>query len=192
MRLLVAAAAAALIVPAPALGWTWPVAGPVLIGFSFDPAHPYAAGQHRGIDVGADAGSPVVAPTSGVVSFAGTVPTSGKAITIETPGGLAVTLTHLGSIGVAKDAVIAEGAAGGSAGRRAGGRCSAQACAGRCERPRDARARAGCPGPDVAARDPGRCRAWPARRALGGGRDAPQDPGPRAPRAPRSVRRRRR
>src|SRR6266567_112295 len=58
MRLLIAAAAAALIVPASALGWTWPVAGPVLIGFSFDPAHPYAAGQHRGIDIGAPAGAP--------------------------------------------------------------------------------------------------------------------------------------
>src|ERR1041385_440913 len=88
---------------APVLGaWTWPAHGPVLQGFSYDRAHAYAAGQHRGIDVGADAGSPVVAPASGVVSFAGSVPTSGKSITIDTPGGLAVTLTHLGSIAVAK------------------------------------------------------------------------------------------
>ena len=29
-----------------AQAWTWPVVGPVLQGFSFDPAHPYAAGHH--------------------------------------------------------------------------------------------------------------------------------------------------
>src|SRR5439155_18727561 len=80
-----------------AQAWTWPVTGPVLQGFSFDPAHPYAAGQHRGIDVGAaGSGVPVLAPAAGVVSFAGTVPTSGKSVTIDTPDGLSVTLTHLG------------------------------------------------------------------------------------------------
>jgi len=106
-----------LLVLAPLAGaWTWPVHGPVLQAFSFDPAHPYAAGQHRGIDVGADAGSSVRAPASGVVSFAGTVPTSGKVVTIDTPGGLAVTLTHLGSIAVAKGATVAEGAVVGTVG----------------------------------------------------------------------------
>ena len=96
----------------PAAGaWTWPVNGPVLQGFSFDPAQPYADGQHRGVDVGADAfGEAVVAPISGVVSFAGTVPSSGKSLTIDTPDGLAVTLTHLGSISVAKGDAVAEGA----------------------------------------------------------------------------------
>src|SRR5437773_2519893 len=89
MRLLAAAAAAALIVPASALGWTWPVAGPVLIGFSFDPAHPYAAGQHRGIDIGAPAGAPVGAPASGTVSFAGSVPGGGRIVTIQTARGAA-------------------------------------------------------------------------------------------------------
>src|SRR5437879_13619186 len=58
--------------------WTWPVTGPVLQGFSFDPAHPYAAGQHRGIDVGASvSGAPGVATAAGAVSFAGPVPASG-------------------------------------------------------------------------------------------------------------------
>ena len=37
--------------------WTWPVQGPVLQTFSFDQAHPYAAGQHRGIAIGAGAGA---------------------------------------------------------------------------------------------------------------------------------------
>src|SRR5436190_7983443 len=109
MRLLAAAAAAALIVPASALGWTWPVAGPVLIGFSFDPAHPYAAGQHRGIDIGAPAGAPVGAPASGTVSFAGSVPGGGRIVTIQTPDGYSVTLVHLGSFGVRRGAAVRGG-----------------------------------------------------------------------------------
>ena len=99
-----------------ASAWTWPVSGPVLQTFSFDPAHPYAAGQHRGIAIGADAGTSVVAPAAGVVSFAGTVPTNGMTVTIQTGDGLAVSLTHLGSIGVARDARVAEGAAVGTVG----------------------------------------------------------------------------
>ena len=80
--------------------------GPVLQPFAYDEAHPYAAGQHRGIDIGAaGAGETVVAPAAGTVSFAGTVPTSGKSVTIETADGYSVTLTHLGSIRVANGAV---------------------------------------------------------------------------------------
>src|SRR5215831_8782153 len=109
MRLLVLVAAAALVVPASALGWTWPVAGPVLVAFSFDPAHPYAAGQHRGIDIGAPEGTPVRAPASGRVSFAGSVPSAGKTVTIEAPDGYSVTLLHLGSIGLRRGAAVAEG-----------------------------------------------------------------------------------
>jgi peptidase M23-like protein len=90
--------------------WSWPVQGPVVQPFVYDETHPYAAGQHRGIDIGADsAGEAVRAPSDGTVSFAGTVPTSGKSITIETPDGYSVTLTHLGSIEVADGAVLAEG-----------------------------------------------------------------------------------
>ncbi len=91
--------------------------GPVLQAFSFDEAHPYAAGQHRGIDIGADAaGETVIAPAAGTVSFAGTVPTSGKSVTIETADGYSVTLTHLGSIGVAKGVSVSEGGAVGTIG----------------------------------------------------------------------------
>src|SRR3954468_12127825 len=101
----------------PAAGaWTWPVRGPVLQTFSFDRAHPYDAGQRRGIAIGADQGVPVLAPASGVVSYAGSVPTSGKTITIQTPSGLAVSLTHLGSIDVARNASVDEGAPVGTVG----------------------------------------------------------------------------
>src|SRR6476661_11233280 len=90
--------------------WSWPVQGPVLQPFSYDEAHPYSAGQHRGIDIGANAtGDPVVAPESGTVSFAGFVPTSGESVTIETADGYSVTLTHLGSIGIAHGVVVNEG-----------------------------------------------------------------------------------
>ena len=40
----------------PALAWTWPVDGPVLRPFVLGD-DPYAAGQHRGIDIGATAGA---------------------------------------------------------------------------------------------------------------------------------------
>lgn len=92
-----------------AYAWSWPVQGPVLQQFSYDEAHPYASGQHRGVDIGADAlGETVVAPASGMVSFAGSVPTNGKTVTIETADGYSVTLTHLGSIAVTKGATVAE------------------------------------------------------------------------------------
>ena len=66
-----------------AYAWSWPVQGSVLRPYSYDEAHPYAAGQHRGIDIGADAaGEAVVAPAAGTVSFAGTVPTNGMSVTI--------------------------------------------------------------------------------------------------------------
>jgi len=93
-----------------ASAWSWPVRGPVLQPFSYDEAHPYDAGQHRGIDIGVSAnGEPVIAPASGTVSFAGFVPTSGESLTIETADGYSVTLTHLGSIGIATGAAVSEG-----------------------------------------------------------------------------------
>src|SRR5581483_4206374 len=99
-----------------ASAWTWPVQGQVLQGFSFDPAHPYAAGQHRGIAIAAVSGAPVIAPAAGVVTFAGTVPGNGKTLTIQTSGGLDVTLTQLGSLAVERGASVAEGAVVGAAG----------------------------------------------------------------------------
>ena len=97
--------------------WSWPVQGPVLPPFVYDQAHPYEAGQHRGIDIGADAeDQSVTAPAAGTVSFAGTVPTSGMCVTIQTSDGYSVTLTHLGSLLVAKGTTVAEGDAVGTIG----------------------------------------------------------------------------
>jgi len=100
-----------------AFAWSWPVQGPVLQPFAYDESHPYASGGHRGIDIGADAsGEQVVAPAAGTVSFAGSVPTNGECVSIQTPDGYTVTLTHLGSILVAKGASVAEGQVVGSVG----------------------------------------------------------------------------
>jgi murein DD-endopeptidase MepM/ murein hydrolase activator NlpD len=108
-RLLLVAAAAALLLAPVARAWTWPVSGGVLQPFTFDPDHPYAGGEHRGIDVGAGAGEAVLAPAAGTVTFAGSVPGSGNSVTITTADGLAVTLTHLGAIAVGEHAAVAEG-----------------------------------------------------------------------------------
>ena len=117
MRPVFPAAVLAALFFVPAAGaWTWPAAGPVVQPFSFDPAHPYAAGQHRGVDIAGDSGTTVVAPEGGSVSFAGTVPSSGKSVTILTADGYAVTLTHLGSVVLIKGAAVAEGDAVGTIG----------------------------------------------------------------------------
>ncbi len=99
----------------PALAWTWPADGPVLRPFTFGD-DPYAAGQHRGIDVAAEPGSLVRSPASGVVSFAGSVPGGGRTVTVETADGYSVTLVHLGTIAVVRQEALAEGAPVGTIG----------------------------------------------------------------------------
>lgn len=51
--------------------WVWPVPGALVTPFQ-PPAHDFGAG-HRGIDIGAEPGTPVRAAHGGTVSFAGTV-----------------------------------------------------------------------------------------------------------------------
>ena len=116
MRRLAVVLLCALAVPASARAWTWPVDGPVLRPFVFDPAHPYASGQHRGIDIGTREGTAVRAPVAGTVTFAGSVPAGGKTIAIETPSGYSATLLQLGSIAVKRGAAVSEGSVVGTAG----------------------------------------------------------------------------
>jgi len=115
VRLAALSALLVLVVPPAASAWTWPVDGPVLRPFSFG-SDPYAAGQHRGIDIGAPSGTPVRAAAGGMVSFAGTVPNGGKTVTIQTSTGYAVTLVHLGSIRVLRGTTVEEGATVGTVG----------------------------------------------------------------------------
>ncbi len=117
-RLLVICSLAALAAPATADAWSWPVDGQLLRPFAFG-SNPYAGGQHRGIDVGAPVGAVVRAPVAGTVSFVGSVPNGGRAVTIRTADGLAVTLLQLGGVAVARGADVAEGERVGSVGESA-------------------------------------------------------------------------
>jgi hypothetical protein len=99
----------------PALAWTWPADGPVLRPFVLGD-DPYAAAQHRGVDIASPSGGLVRAPASGVVSFAGTVPGGGRTVTIQTGDGYSVTLVHLGAIAVERGQELAEGAGVGPTG----------------------------------------------------------------------------
>ena len=98
-----------------ASAWSWPADGQVLRAFELG-SDTYAAGQHRGIDVAGAPGSPVRAPAAGTITFAGSVPTHGRGVTILTADGYSVTLFHLESVGVAKGETVDEGAAVGTMG----------------------------------------------------------------------------
>ena len=98
-----------------ASAWSWPADGQVLRAFELG-SDTYAPGQHRGIDVAAAPGTPVRAPAAGTVTFAGSVPTHGRGVTILTADGYSVTLFHLESVDVAKGDVVDEGAAVGTMG----------------------------------------------------------------------------
>jgi murein DD-endopeptidase MepM/ murein hydrolase activator NlpD len=74
----------------PAAAWGWPVAGPPPVTRSFEPpAGPFGPG-HRGVDLAAAPGAPVLAAGDGVVAFAGMV--AGRpVVSIDHAGGLRTT-----------------------------------------------------------------------------------------------------
>ena len=86
--------------------WVWPVTGPVIQGFD-PPETPYGSG-HRGIDIAVAIGTTVVAPETGVVTFAGKV--GGYLfVTIDHGGGLESTYSWLSATIVRKNDVVARG-----------------------------------------------------------------------------------
>ena len=91
-----------------AIAWSWPASGAVLRPFTVVPDE-YAAGQHRGVDLAGSLGEPVLSPATGVARFAGTLPLHGRSVTIETADGFTLTLLHLGSVDVARGAIVGEG-----------------------------------------------------------------------------------
>jgi murein DD-endopeptidase MepM/ murein hydrolase activator NlpD len=102
-------AAIAPIAPAVGFGaadWRWPVIGPVIDPYD-PPETPFGAG-HRGIDIAAGVGTPIVAPAAATVAFAGKV--GGQLfVTLDHGGGLESTYSWLSSILVAKRDVVAAG-----------------------------------------------------------------------------------
>ena len=98
---LVAAGAAVAATPASAAGtWPWPVEGRVLTPYDFG-GDPYAAGQHRGIDIAAPVGEPVAAATAGRVTFAGTAASAGLTVSVRTAdGSFDTSYLHFDSISV--------------------------------------------------------------------------------------------
>jgi murein DD-endopeptidase MepM/ murein hydrolase activator NlpD len=101
-------AVACLVLPGVASAWSWPVDGTVLRAFKHG-NDPYAGGQHRGIDIAGADGEGVRAPIGGSVTFVGSVPTSGRTISILTEDGYSVTLSHLGAAQVSKGDSVVEG-----------------------------------------------------------------------------------
>lgn len=71
-----------------ALAVAWPVPGPVVREFQ-PPEHPYGPG-HRGVDIAAEPGEPVVAALPGVVHFSGLVAGAGW-VSIDHGAGLRTT-----------------------------------------------------------------------------------------------------
>jgi hypothetical protein len=114
LRLALVAVVALVLVPS-ANAWSWPCDGTVLRPFSLVD-DPYAAGQHRGIDVGCGAGAGVGAPASGTVTFAGSLPGMGRGVTIQTADGYAVTLVQLRATSASRGDVVVEGGAVGVVG----------------------------------------------------------------------------
>ncbi len=108
-RLLVVFALMHLLIAAPARAagtWSWPVSGAVIRGFD-PPDSPYGSG-HRGIDIAAASGTPVLAAADGTVSFAGKV--GGQLfITIQHGGGLASTYSWVSALSVRKNDTVSAG-----------------------------------------------------------------------------------
>jgi Peptidase family M23 len=113
-HLLPAAALAAVLLallppPAAAADWSWPVRGDVITPFR-NSDDPYAAGQHRGIDIAAPIGEPVAAATGGTVTFAGTAGTSGLTVNVRTrDGDYDTSYLHLSSIAVRRGDQVERG-----------------------------------------------------------------------------------
>ncbi|MFN8129988.1 MAG: M23 family metallopeptidase [Solirubrobacteraceae bacterium] len=101
--------------PAAAAPWPWPVRGRVLGAFRAGP-DPFAAGQHRGIDIAAPLGTPVGAACAGTVRFAGPAGRSGLTVTVQC-GALTATYLHLGATAVGRGDRLAAGAPIGTVGR---------------------------------------------------------------------------
>lgn len=94
--------------------YAWPVVGPVIRGFE-PPPDPFGPG-HRGIDIEAPFGSPMVAAQDGTVAFAGWVGGS-LFISIDHDDGVRTTYSWISSADVRKGDVVARGEVIGNTGQ---------------------------------------------------------------------------
>lgn len=88
----------------------WPVAGWVSSGFG-ERTSPFTGKKefHKGIDIVAPTGTPVLAPGGGTVTFAGESEDGGDAVVIDHQGGLVTSYSHLKDATVSKGQQIARG-----------------------------------------------------------------------------------
>jgi Peptidase family M23 len=101
LLLLLLYCAVAVLTPSPAAAaeeggprWRSPVAHAELAApYAFDPSHPFAARQRRGVDLVAAPGTEVDSACGGLVTYAGRVPWGGRGVTIRCG---ALVATHLG------------------------------------------------------------------------------------------------
>jgi hypothetical protein len=90
--------------------WVWPVRGPVLTQYDNDNARPYAAGMHRGVDIGAKVGTAIVAAVGGHVTYAGALGSSGTTVALESSDGRwATSYLHLRSVAVRRGTSVRTG-----------------------------------------------------------------------------------
>ena len=126
---LLAMVSAALLIGSPSAGasagWTWPVQGEVLTGYR-NGDDPYAGGQHRGVDIAAEVGTPVAAAVGGTVRFAGVAGSSGLTVSVRSAdGSYDISYLHLAEADVGEGEELSAGERLGSVG--ISGRRSAEA-----------------------------------------------------------------
>jgi hypothetical protein len=109
---LLAALVAAAALPPPAVAaadWSWPVRGDVVTPYR-NGDDPYAAGQHRGVDIAAPVGAPVSAAASGRVTFAGAAGSSGLTVSVRSgDGAYDVSYLHLSALAVHESDAVGRG-----------------------------------------------------------------------------------
>jgi murein DD-endopeptidase MepM/ murein hydrolase activator NlpD len=93
-----------------ALGYQWPVVGPVTSPYGYR-IHPVYGTRklHSGVDVGAPRGTPIAATTDGVVIFSGRRGGYGNTVIVDHGGGLSSLYAHMSQISAGEGATVNRG-----------------------------------------------------------------------------------